>query len=100
MTDQAELRKRWYEAHARRFLVDTADADDFAKWRSDLETSTPEALAILGALDEHRDLERFRAALQDWAVKPTSRGLNGFSGQMFVNQLATDEGDQAELVAS
>lgn len=98
MTDQAELRKRWYEAHARRFLVDTAAADDFAKWRSDLETSTPEALAILDALDEHRDLERFRAALQDWAVKPTTHGFNGFSGQMFVNQLATAEGDHAGLV--
>ncbi len=100
-TEELDFRGRWYRAHCERFDADPQGwAHVEAQWAK-FSPSAPEALALRDRLIQDRDFEAFRAGLQLWAVKPTTLAFNGFSGQMFVNQLgkAADTRQIADLLA-
>ena len=99
----AGFRRRWYRAHAERF--DTAGEGDAAA-ASSLPTeklsmvgvegyerqarfrrSAPEALAHLDELARSGDLAAFVGAMAVWARGPDALSFNGFTGQMFLNQI-------------
>ena len=99
----AGFRRRWYRAHAERF--DTAGEGDAAA-ASSLPTeklstvgaegyerqarfrgSAPEALAHLDELARSGDLAAFVGAMAVWARGPNTLSFNGFTGQMFLNQI-------------
>ena len=99
----AEFRRRWYQAHVERF--DAAGEGDAAA-ASSLPTeklakvgsegherqvrflrSAPEALAHLDELARSKDLAAFVGAMAVWARGPNALSFNGFSGQMFLNQI-------------
>ncbi|MGV2385480.1 MAG UNVERIFIED_CONTAM: hypothetical protein LOD86_09475, partial [Thermobifida fusca] len=94
---ETELRRRWYQAHVARFEADTAEAEDARARQRGFAESAVEALALRDQLARNGHVEAFRAALQEWAVKPGTLAFNGYSGQMFVNQLVKRSGDHAEL---
>src|SRR5690606_10262705 len=56
-----------------------------------------EALSLRDQLVRTGDVEAFRAGLQEWAVKPGTLAFNGYSGQMFLNQLVKRASEPATL---
>lgn len=90
---EIEFRRRWYQAHVERFLQDDERVRRSEAGQAGFRASADEALALRDDLVRTGDVEKFRARLQEWAVKPGTLAFNGFSGQMFVNQLVkrTDE---------
>jgi len=91
------FRRRWYEAHLRHLEADQEAIADADGWQGNFTASADEALLILADLERSRDAVAFVAALQQWAVKPTTPGFNGFSGQMLLNQLLKRTENEAEL---
>ena len=99
----AGFRRRWYQAHAERF--DTAGEGDAAaasslpaeklsmvgvegyERQARFRRSAPEALAHLDELARSGDLAAFVGAMVVWARGPNTLSFNGFSGQMFLNQM-------------
>jgi len=94
---EAELRRRWYQAHTERRAQDDAVVERQAQWRANTETCAPEAIEIFDRLARSGDLKVFKAELQAWAVKPTTPSFNGPSGQMFINQIVAADGDHQAL---
>ncbi len=91
---EIEFRRRWYEAHLRQVEPDYAEASE---WVSKYYAGADEAFAIRDRLAAHGDLERFKAELQTWSVKPDTEGFNGPAGMMLVNSLVNRTDDPAEL---
>ena len=88
------FRRRWYEAHLRRVESDYAEASE---WVAKYHAGAEEAFAIRDRLAAHGDLERFKAELQTWSVRPDTEGFNGPAGMMLVNSLVNRTDDPAEL---
>lgn len=95
--NEIEFRRRWYAAHVERFEADPAALDEAKTAQVGFARSADEALRHLDTLTGSGDVERFRVALQAWAVKPDTLAFNGFSGQMLVNQLVKHSEDPYEL---
>lgn len=91
------FRRRWYEVHVRHLEADRDGIAQEARWQGNFTASAAEVLSILAELELSRDVSAFVAALQQWAVKPTTPGFNGFSGQMLLNQLLKRTENEAEL---
>ena len=105
----AGFRRRWYQAHVERF---DAAGEGNAAAASSLPVeklsmvgvegyerqarflrSAPEALAHLDELARSGDLAAFVGAMAVWARGPNALSFNGFSGQMFLNQIGTAADD-------
>ena len=91
---EIKLSRWWYEAHLRRVEPDYAEASE---WVSKYYAGADEAFAIRDRLAAHGDLERFKAELQTWSVRPDTEGFNGPAGMMLVNSLVNRTDDPAEL---
>jgi 5-methylcytosine-specific restriction protein B len=91
------FRRRWYEAHLRRLEADLDGIAEADRWQGIFTASSDEAISILAELERSHDASAFVAALQQWAVKPTTAGFNGFSGQMMLNQLLKRTENETEL---
>jgi len=94
-----ELRRRWYDAHVRRF-ESLPDREVRVGWRAAINARGVDALAIAAELRRTRDLARFGSDLQAWsAATSTVSGFNGFSGQMVVNQIVKRSEDPVSVGA-
>ncbi len=91
---EIKLSRWWYEAHLRRVEPDYAEASE---WVAKYHAGADEAFAIRDRLAAHGDLERFKAELQTWSVRPDTEGFNGPAGMMLVNSLVNRTDDPAEL---
>jgi 5-methylcytosine-specific restriction protein B len=94
---EQEFRRRWYEAHVERLEADSSIPANRWVWQDNFLTAADEGLSILAALDASSDVAAFGTALQQWSVKSTTPGFNGFSGQMLVNQLVKRSENAREL---
>jgi 5-methylcytosine-specific restriction protein B len=94
---QVELRRRWYEAHVARFEADPERVEDARAYQRGFDDSAAEALALRDGLVRSGDVEAFHDGMKAWAVKPGTLAFNGFSGQMFVNQLVKRSDDRSVL---
>ena len=99
----AGFRRRWYRAHAERFdaagegdaaaasslpaeKLSTVGAEGYER-QARFRRSAPEALAHLDELARSGDLAAFVGAMAVWARGPNALSFNGFTGQMFLNQI-------------
>jgi 5-methylcytosine-specific restriction protein B len=94
---ELDFRRRWYQAHVRRFESDPALVQEATDRQAGFARSAGEALGNLESLRRTRDPEAFRAAMQTWAVKPATMAFNGFAGQMLLNQLVKRSNDPYRL---
>jgi 5-methylcytosine-specific restriction protein B len=94
---EAEFRRRWYEAHAARFEANPEQVEDAKGYQRGFDASAEEALALRDALARTGDVAAFHDGMKQWAVKPGTLAFNGFSGQMFVNQLVNRSEDHGVL---
>ncbi|MYC85462.1 MAG: AAA domain-containing protein [Acidimicrobiia bacterium] len=92
---EAEFRRRWYEAHARRAQADI-DQGHFKDWLPDLWTAGSEALKIRDRLASSGDLDAFKAEQDAWA-RANDVGFKGQIGAMFINSLVKNTDDRASL---
>lgn len=97
MDELTDFRRRWYRAHVERF-----EADGEAVAKADLKQagfrrSAPAALTLRDEMGRSGDLDAFVRAMQSWA--PDALGFNGFSGQMFLNQIGK-KADDPRAIAS
>ncbi|MCY4193976.1 MAG: AAA family ATPase [bacterium] len=95
---EIELRRRWYEAHRRRFVADEGHEENKAG-QAKFSASAPEALTLLDELRRTQDAEAFASQMQAWAVKPTILAFNGHSGQKMLNQLVASSDDLPQLAS-
>lgn len=91
------FRRRWYEAHAARFEADSERVEDAMRHQRGFDASAPEALALRGDLARTGDVVAFHEGMKRWATKPGTLAFNGFSGQMFLNQLVNRSDDHVEV---
>jgi 5-methylcytosine-specific restriction enzyme B len=96
-SNEPEFRRRWYEAHAVRFESNPEQVEDAKGYQRGFDASAEEALALRNALARTGDVEAFHEGMKRWAVKPGTLAFNGFSGQMFVNQLVNRSEDHGVL---
>lgn len=94
---EVEFRRRWYEAHAAHFEADPEQAEHAQRYQRGFDASAAEGLALRDTLARSGDVEAFHEGMKRWAVKPDTLAFNGFSGQMFVNQLVKRSDDHAVL---
>lgn len=100
MDQEVEFRRRWYQAHCKRFDADAAAVADMEVKQRGFAASAAEALGLVDTLTRSRDLDAFRAGMQLWAVKPDTLAFNGPGGQMLVNQLAKHTDEPAMVAAT
>ena len=93
---ELEFRRRWYRAQTDRWREASERGDDDAEWYGATRTHAPEGLRILEALWRNGDLLEFRDATQIWSASQM-KWFNGYSGQMFINQLVNSEADPQGL---
>ncbi|MCY4036280.1 MAG: hypothetical protein OXF64_02345, partial [bacterium] len=62
---EIELRRRWYEAHRRRFVADEGHEENKAG-QAKFSASAPEALTLLDELRRTQDAEAFASQMQAW----------------------------------
>lgn len=94
---EAQLRRRWYEAHVARFEAEPERVESAVGFQRGFDASAAEALALRDALARTGDVEAFHEGMKRWAVRPGTLAFNGFSGQMFVNQLVNRSDDPSAL---
>ncbi|MDE0237048.1 MAG: AAA family ATPase [bacterium] len=94
---ERQLRKRWYEAHRRRFLADEVGLSQIDGNYAGFDASAAEALELLVGLRRSGGLDAFIGEIRKWAVKPGTLAFNGHSGQMMLNQLAKHSDDPERL---
>lgn len=94
---EPEFRRRWYEAHAARYETDPERIESARGFQGGFDASAAEALALRDGLARTGDVEAFHEGMKRWAVKPGTLAFNGFSGQMFLNQLVNRSEDPAVL---
>ena len=95
--EETGFRQRWYEAHAARFEADSERVEESLRHQRGFDASAPEALALRGDLARTANVEAFHEGMKRWATKPGTLAFNGFSGQVFLNQLVNRSDDHAEL---
>lgn len=95
---EADFRRRWYEAHAARFEADIEHAATARAQERGFADSAAEALALRDDFVRTGDVEAFNEGMKRWAVKPGTLAFNGFSGQMFLNQLVKRSDDYGALI--
>ena len=101
-SELAEFRRRWYQAHVERFDATEGDAAAAAsvhtaklstigaegrERQARFRRSAPGALACLDELARSGDLGGFVQSMAVWARDPDTLSFNGFTGQMFLNQI-------------
>ena len=101
-SELAEFRRRWYRAHVERFDATEGDAAaassvptaklsmvgaEGRERQARFRRSAPGALACLDGLARSGDLGDFVQSMAVWARSPDALSFNGFSGQMFLNQI-------------
>ena len=96
-TAEVGFRRRWYEAHRKRYLADEERLIQIDSNYAGFDASAAEALELLGGLRRTGDLTGFIEATREWAVKPGTLAFNGHSGQMMLNQLAKHSDDREQL---
>jgi 5-methylcytosine-specific restriction enzyme B len=94
---EIEFRRRWYEAHALRFEVDTVATSGAEARQRGFRESAGEALRLREELTRTGDVEAFGAGTQAWAGKPGTLAFNNPIGQMLINQLVKRSDDPAAL---
>lgn len=94
---ETDFRRRWYQAHLRRFEADPAAVQEATHYQAGFRRSASEALGHLEALRRAGDLQTFRTAMQAWSVKPDTLSFNGYSGQMMINILVKRSDDPYNL---
>lgn len=94
---ELEFRRRWYEAHVKRWDVSSSPHKYFPK---EYQTAphAAEGLEILEELLRTRNLDRFKERTVDWSAH-RMKSFNYFQGQMFINQLVNHEADPEGLAA-
>jgi 5-methylcytosine-specific restriction protein B len=94
---ELDFRRRWYQAHVRRFEADAVAAPGaFERQRSFRESAT-EALRLRDELVRTGDVEAFGVGTQAWALEPGTLAFNNPIGQMLINQLVKRSEDPAAL---
>jgi 5-methylcytosine-specific restriction enzyme B len=99
---EAEFRRQWYEAHAGWFESNPDQVEDAKGYQGGFDASAEEALVLRDALARTGDVTAFHEGMKRWAVRPGTLAFNGFSGQMFINQLVNrseDHGTLARILA-
>lgn len=82
---ELELRRRWHQAHIKRFEAGAASGD--GPWRErNITPHADEARPFLDALRRSRDLSAFQAGTDRW-VRSFGSGYAGTAGQMIINQI-------------
>ena len=95
---EQEFRRRWYEAHHRRFVADEPRYRLAEAWIEQFHSSGAEALELVDDLARTGDLESFKKGAQKWASRPTTIGFKGTIGQMTLNILI-NRAEEPERVA-
>ncbi len=98
VASEQEFRRRWYEAHHRRFVADEPRYRLAEAWIEQFHSSGAEALELVDDLARTGDLESFKKGAQKWAPRPTTIGFKGTIGQMTLNILV-NRADEPERVA-
>lgn len=89
---EVEFRRRWYQAHLRRFEQDAEGVEWQRRVQGGLQDASAEGIAIRNTLRTTGNLEHFVKAMQVWSSHK-AEPFNGFAGQMFINQLVKHTGD-------
>ncbi len=95
---EREIRRRWHEAHIKRFDAEADQSGD--SWRErNITPHAEEARPFLEALRRTRDLSAFQAGTDRW-VRSFASGYAGTAGQMIINQInkISPDPDQAVTV--
>lgn len=98
---EREFRRRWYQAHLRRFEEDAEGVNWQSGIQVGLRDASAEGLAIRDTLRTTGNLEQFGKSMQAWSTHK-AEPFNGFAGQMFINQLvkyASNPGGMTEVLS-
>ena len=91
---ERDFRRRWYEAHLRRYEQNVAAVVEQEEIQRELNAAAEEGLEIIDALQKSNDVEAFIESLRSWS-QHKARPFNNF-GQMFMNQVVNYSTEPAE----